>query len=356
MSGGPSLWAARLRWLLPRLGLALGSVVLFLGLAELAVHAWDWAAYGVRKVDGQPAGLYANGPGEAPRLRPGARLQGLRHQVAVNDAGFRGAPLSEAGPEALRIWCVGGSTTFDIYAPTDAAAWPAVAERILREAHPARTIDVINAGVPGEILAGSRAALQARGRALGVDLVVVHHGPNDLRQQYLTPMHGAPPPAWWEGSALDNALRMWLQGQGLVRVALPRRRFEGAPAQAIRRELEALLRVVAQVGARPVFATHAARISPDSSGAALRREVGELAMQWGMDAESVRAVLAGYNGLVRELAQRWQAPVADLRAVVPADRRHWGDATHFSASGSALAGAEVARAVEEALAQQDPGR
>lgn len=342
---------SRLRWLVPRLMLALGSLVVFLGGAELAVLAWEWSAYGVRKVDGQPEGLYANRNGEAPRLQPGARLSGLRYAVSVNRHGFRGAELSDGGPaETLRIWCVGGSTTFDIYAPSDAEAWPAVAEAQLRQRFPERAIDVINAGVPGEILEGSVAALQAQGRALGVDYVVVHHGPNDLRQLYSSPEVHAGGPGLWERTNIHNALVHWFQGQGLVRVSLGQGRFEGQPARELRRRLQRLLDEVARIGARPIFATHAARISTDSSGAALRREVGELAFQWTMDPESVREVLDGYNALVRQLARQWRAPLADFRGVVPADRRYWGDATHFSAEGSALAGAELARVVEAELA------
>jgi lysophospholipase L1-like esterase len=344
---------SRLRWLLPRLLLAVGSLVVFLGGVELAAVAWDWAAYGVRRVDGQPEGLYINAPGEAPRLRPGARLSGLRYAVSVNQHGFRGAELSPGGPaDTLRIWCVGGSTTFDIYAPTDAEAWPAVAEARLRQRLPERSIDVINAGVPGEILEGSTAALQAQGRALGVDYVVVHHGPNDLRQLFIRPMLSDRPPRPWERTAAHNVLIHWLQGQGMVRVPLVEHRLDGASLQELRRRLQRLLEVVARVGARPIFATHAARISADSSGAALQREVGELAFQWSMEPESVRAVLDGYNALVRRLAEEWRAPVADFRGVVPADRRYWGDATHFSAEGSALAGAELARVVEAELGRR----
>jgi hypothetical protein len=158
------------------------SVVLTLALIEGGARLWSFAQYGVRQIDGQPQGLYVSSPGEAPRLQPGIHLKGLLYELSINAMGTRGPELLPQKPSnGLRVWCVGGSTTFDIYAPDDAHTWPAIAQGHLQEAFPDKVVEVINAGVPGEILEGSAAALNRYGRRVGVDVVVLYHGANDLR-------------------------------------------------------------------------------------------------------------------------------------------------------------------------------
>ena len=47
---------------------------------------------------------------------------------------------------------------------------------------PHRNVEVINAGVPGEIMSGSAQDFQDFGGAFKPHMVVVYHGPNDLRR------------------------------------------------------------------------------------------------------------------------------------------------------------------------------
>ena len=50
---------------------------------------------------------------------------------------------------------VGGSTTFDVFAPSDSQAWPALLGRN-GDRRPDRVVEVINAGIPGEMIAGNQ--------------------------------------------------------------------------------------------------------------------------------------------------------------------------------------------------------
>ena len=104
--------------------LVLINVLMFLG---------ECVAYGTWWSNGQPIGLYSNVSGERPQLKPGAKLNGLLYSISINSMGFRGPELAEVKPDnGLRIWCVGGSTTFDIYAPDDERAWPALLQQRLQ--------------------------------------------------------------------------------------------------------------------------------------------------------------------------------------------------------------------------------
>ena len=62
-------------------------------------------------------------------------------------------------------------------------------EQYLQEAHPDLTIEVINAGVPGEVYWGSKTDFENYHSQLESEFVLLYHGPNDLRQVSTTPMH-----------------------------------------------------------------------------------------------------------------------------------------------------------------------
>lgn len=342
----PVPWRSRPRRILLGLLVAVGTLACLNALAFLG----EVLAYGTRYSAGQPAGLYVNVEGERPRLKPGARLPGLLYSISVNSSGFRGPDLAEPKPPGgLRVWCVGGSTTFDIYAPDDAHTWPAVAGRHLSEALPRRVVEVINAGVPGEILWGSTDDLRRMGPGIEPDYVVIYHGPNDLRtltDQKLGPVSrgiGLPP------VALVRVVSRWTQAHGTVPGGLPSRTFSSADFSGLRRQVEELVKVAREVGAVPVLATHALRAPPGASEAEARRRVCDAALMLRLDAASTVAAYDGYNEMIRTMAREEGLPLADVRAAVPPDGENWGDSTHFRRRGSALAGAAVAGAILDHL-------
>lgn len=340
MPSRPPLWK--------KLLLSAVSLVATVGLLEGGAHAWDYAEYGTWRIDGQPQGLYVRDGDPTPRLQPGARLEGLRYSVHVNQYGLRGPELQAEKPRGgVRIWCVGGSTTFDIYASDDAHTWPAVVERELRTALPGRSIEVLNGGVPGDILEGSATKLARLGHALAVDMVVIYHGANDLRAVtggHLAVARGPGPSL----RSLD-ALRTWAMGRGLLTGSLPHRAPTPHDRMHLAGRLGHLERHIRQLGATPIYATHALRPAPDATGSTLRLQAGELPSQLQMSAESVRDWYDLWNGLIRERAHAEKATLVDVRGAVGPDAHLWGDATHFTDAGSELAGRAVAAAIAERL-------
>lgn len=330
---------------------ALALVMALLALNALAA-AGEWAAYGARYDDGRPLGLYRPGPGR-PQLLPGARLEGLLIRVSINTMGFRGPDLAaERPPNGLLVWCVGGSTTFDIYAPDDASTWPAQLAVALQASLPGRSVEVVNAGIPGEVLAGSLEDLVRWAPVVHPDYVIVYHGANDLRQASMALGTPRGPPRG-EGFALIRVMRRFLPPSA------------GNPGSALgedgRRHLRASLvefiDTAIRLGVRPMLATHALRAAPDATGEALHEQMGEAAGLLSMTPEDALAAFATYNQLVSALAQERGLPLADVRGAVPAGAdasKWWGDATHFRAPGSALAGQAVAAAIRADLAAPGP--
>ena len=59
----------------------------------------------------------------------------------------------------------------------------------------------------------------------------------------------------------------------------------------------------------------------------------------------------GYNQLVKETADRYGIPFADVRSAVPSEAQYWGDATHFKAPGSQLAAQKIAETMSPLLSR-----
>ena len=99
-----------------------------------------------------------------------------------NDSeGYRGperAYRDDQDDAVYRILCVGDSVTFG-FNVDQADAYPRQLEALLRQRHPGRHIEVVNAGVPGWSWVQGLRFLEAYGLRLRPDLVIAAHGTND---------------------------------------------------------------------------------------------------------------------------------------------------------------------------------
>jgi len=106
----------------------------------------------------------------------------------TNRFGLRGPEISlRRQPGTYRILCLGGSTTFGELPEKD--CWPRTLERKLREAHPGRSIEVLNAGVLDYTSADSLVSFELRWVELEPNLVIVHHLLNDFNVANLAPFY-----------------------------------------------------------------------------------------------------------------------------------------------------------------------
>lgn len=337
---------------------AVVALGLLLALANGIAWLVLWAPYGTHLVHGQPAGLYRDAAGHGrPQLLPGARLRGLLYSVSVNSQGFRGPGWATAKPKnGLRVWCVGGSTTFDIFAPDDSSTWPARTQQVLARALPGRTVEVMNAGIPGEVLSGSRLDFERLAPILRPDYLVIYHGPNDLRRVlFKGPPPVLGPPPLYEKLPLARALRPWLDGLQPLNHA-PGRRFRLDQLESVMRQLAELADAARARNVRVVLATHAVRLKQRYTSQDAARQLHQDARLLALPPHDVARAFDAYNLRLTRLARRRKLPLADVRRVVPPDAHLWGDATHFKAGGSQLAGREVARAILRDLRGGAAGR
>lgn len=318
-------------------------------------------AYGTFWSKDRPKGLYIHQNGQRPRLKPNADLNGWLYDISINSLGFRGDDLIQPKPDnAFRIWCMGGSTTFDIFANHNAQTWPTQVQSLLRTQFPNRRIDVLNAGVPGEDLLGSTQDFERLQPSIKADVVIIYHGPNDMRQitnnstlkdQRLKNNQTAPP---LESNSTFKEILHRNQDFALIRVFLrtfqsqrsipdswKNHKLQSNDIEELRFRLTDTIQKIRRLGAIPILATHALRAQPTDTGTQAQKRVAETAWLLRMSPENALNAFDQYNAMVRELATKQGLPLADIRSVVGPESKNWGDATHFSPPGSTLAAQEV---------------
>ena len=346
--------------LLPRLArdlsLVFGGVVAINGLVWLG----ERLAYGTTYADQQPVGLYdrtQSEPGK-PLLKAGAQLNGWLHEITINELGWRGpAPLAEKPSQGVRIWVTGGSTSFDIYASSDATTWPAVLAGRLNRERPDRTFEVINAGVPGEILVQAADDFAAAIDPLGIDVLLLHNGPNELqsalrRKGPIGAVGGGHPelrkPDFIE-QVLDVDLAVFRVGRRIwarppsIPAAWAGREYDAANLRLVRQMVENTVDGARKRGVAVVLATHAIWPQPDDTGEEAHREMGIMSALYGLTPEETIRTFDLYNEMIRTLGRDKGIPVVDLRQAVSGDDHYWADSVHYTDEGSAVAAAEAAR-------------
>src|SRR5438552_3672722 len=173
MSGAPS---RRQQW--RRLGIA-GLALVLLGVAAGAVEL------GARYRERHRTDIPSNFPSAYyPHERLGwAMVRNLDYYgwFHVNSHGFRGPETTIAKPAGtFRIMVVGGSTTFETQVSSDAHAWPARLQHWLGMSYPTRSIEVINAGIPGYRVFDQLIRLQMELFVFEPDLIILYAGHNDV--------------------------------------------------------------------------------------------------------------------------------------------------------------------------------
>jgi lysophospholipase L1-like esterase len=146
------------------------------------------------------------------RLQQGASASLLGEEVEISAQGFRNPIVEIPKPgSTYRVLVLGDSVAFG-WGVSEADCFPRVVERTLRAAGwpgDGRTVEVINAGVPGWGAPNELLFLRDEGMALDPDLVLVTLVNNDLTDvlQAIAPSDDPPPlvfPDWARSSYLGR--------------------------------------------------------------------------------------------------------------------------------------------------------
>ena len=187
----------------------------------------------------------------------------------------------------------------------------------MQEAHPNLTIEVINAGVPGEVYWGSKTDFENYHSTLESEFILLYHGPNDLRQVSTTPMHrhgahkthqiGPANPGFH--SLLSNqewALMRVLAKNGSALQPLQPHWADKSVTQNMINDLQNRAQQMIQSAqhrrVQPILATHALRAQAGDTGMSHVLELLSPLLQ--MMPEEVIEGFDAYNDMMRKLEKR----------------------------------------------------
>jgi lysophospholipase L1-like esterase len=290
--------------------------------------------------------------------RPGYRQESQHLSISINSLGFRGDEFTATKPPGtIRIATVGGSTTF-CGEVANHETWPHRLQVLLQASHPEARIEVINAGIPGYVIAESLRNLEVRVLPLKPDLVIYYEVNNDLavdtrelaRREGLleSPPSGASD--WLKRHSLlfdlvEKNARIWSASRateaklGPLPTDLPSR-YIG--------QLETMHQMLAARQIPLVASTFFVKYRRSQPRATQidNASVAFFYMPW----LSIDGLLDGvdlYNDAIVDFGKRRGVPVVEDREAIPGDSVHFVDWAHFASPGTALMARRIARFIEE---------
>ena len=342
-------------------------LLLLLGFAEgglrLAyfVYRGSWTFIGSL---GMKQRLYTPHPYTAYQLVPNIEAATYQVLLHTNRWGNRGPDQPyEKPPGTVRIVTLGGSTTFNVFASDDAHTWPAQLERLLNEHYGTDRIEVVNYAVAGYNSAESLTTFALRAIDRDPDIVVVHHGWNDItpatepgfRSDYThrrkAGVNKVAP--WWARLAVYR-VSLVLRGRR-ARSIKPAGTAEGLSPRAVavyERNLESIILLAKPRGIEPVLVTLATRLSPDNDpeGPARAAHTKHRTHKDRLTPAGLFRAVKANNDCMRRLAEQYGCLLVDLGIAYPRDEANFlaGDFGHKTDAGLEL----FARLVAEAMIRE----
>lgn len=199
----------RAKAVLPRVSLAVASVLLVLGLAEAYLRIWHPVSYreiAPRRSEQVWASILhrpSTVPGLAYELAPNQRRREANTLVVTNSLGMRDEePLPLATAEPLRVAVVGDSFTFGFNVLAE-ETYPEVLEQRLCGRFPARPCEVLNFGVGGYSSRDEALVLRHKVPPFAPTIIIVGYYLNDPEIAPIQPLHVAfDRGRWWQHSHL----------------------------------------------------------------------------------------------------------------------------------------------------------
>ena len=343
------------------LGLLVAALLLALGegLLRIGLRLWDgaWPRTRAAEFHDQIALLrriyrghaYLN---TAPREGGEAAVFGKR--ATLDRLGYRSPERPRAKPPGVfRVLLSGGSTTFDVLAPDDAATWPRLLEARLRSG--GRPVEVWNAGFPGWTSQENVISLAIRDLDLAPDLAVLYQGINDLQPASHEPFdpqyeHGhaelarralglkLPPPSWLGRSLLLEKLRdlggrpadPWSALAGPAGSGKRRTRISKEGIAAFERNVRSYAALARSRGARVLLVTQPVRLRAANRDADLAYLAG-----WYPELlpDAVPGELERLNDVLRKLGKEGIGDLADASREISWQDGDFGDPMHYADSG-----------------------
>jgi lysophospholipase L1-like esterase len=278
-------------------------------------------------------------------LSPNRVVKGSQVTLRSNAMGLRSPEIPVTrSPGSWRIAVIGASTVMGAYAADTDQTFPLLLQQRLRERHPGRLIEVVNAGIVGFTLRDQQRMLETKVAALQPDLVIVYPGFNDFAGYCRAakteqaprftrePLHRVEAPPWLLSIELVRKNTVFLRTQATRRTDT--RDASALDTEPYRQKLQQLTSTAAALKMPLVLATNARAFRPEQPMAEQLR-LSETARYYNhcFDLQGLHKLYDVHNDLIREHAAATGLPLVDLAEAIPGGPKYFADASHFSPEG-----------------------
>ena len=270
-------------------------------------------------------------------LAPSIIFTGSSISVQSNALGLRSAEIAAKAEKTTRVVVLGASSTYGAYAATNADTFPAR----LQQNDAELSLDVINAGIPGNDIGSQYRLYQQLLSDVSEDVLILYSGlSNDIgrlcrnsaqKQSYALPQLQAP---------------KWLLSVDLLLKNSTDIRYIPYKANAMpdlspylaqyASDVEQVIQLAQQRGVKTIFLAENLRAFRPQQPIALQQALADSALYYTpcLSVAQFSQVFEQYNQVLAEQAQKY----ANVRYValsdkVPGGRQYFTDSVHFSARG-----------------------
>lgn len=271
--------------------------------------------------------------------------------VTTNDLGLRGENYPADPQNRIKIFTLGGSTTFSLY-NSDGKTWSDLVAQGLKEVEPRVWLN--NAGFSGHSTKGHLIMLKDHLQALKPDYALFLIGINDVGR-----VLDEPNPSYWEELLFKSevisfavnifrnyqskklnlsydlkwdpktAPQLELTGQQISKAMMEHSKTY---LPFYRRRVEALVRYCKENNIKPILMTqplvYGQTMDPTSRVDLSKFKVGE------QNSLQLWLILEMYNDVTRVIARKEHLPLIDLARLMPKDSLYYYDYMHYTDEGA----------------------
>ena len=327
----------------------LSAMAMFVSL-ELLVQIRSHVRYGqsiLNAVNAESQYIFNTAVG-LKTLRPNSVFPGSNVSIRTNSLGLRSKEIPKSrSKNSLRVAVVGASTVMGAYSASNESTFPALLEAQLQRTFSGRTVDVINAGIPGYGLDEQRLMLDRVIAPLKPDVIFVYPGINDFSGYCRD--SGSTAETFTPRGLTRLSLPNWLLSIDLVlknTVALREKPMTAATYKdpraldlaPYRNKLSALVATAKRHGIPVTLATNA-RAYRRNQPRTVQHRLSESARYFNscFSVDGLHTLYDRHNTAISEVGAQRGVLVAPLDQLIPGGQKYFADATHFTAEGDRLA-------------------
>lgn len=270
----------------------------------------------------------------------------------ISALGFTKPEISpQKPPGTIRIFCLGGSTTFE-------TTWPLRLGKELKKTYPEQRFEVINAGTSGYTTLESMINFGIRVAHLDPDVITVYHAYNEYRLNRLpnfkndyTHDRGVLTQKTWFDKLLSHSLFYLKLKKRIIRfMRTPAKRYDDVTEPGLKVYEDNLISILGMArvrGVKVIFSTFPIGFSRSQTSQMQHTITKKALSTMSLTLEGFYKATEKYNDRMRKVVAEYGVPVVENAKLIPPGYGYFNDHIHVNDRGSQLVAENFTRKFQE---------